>query len=222
MNKYSKLFFLFFLLFNLSHCNPFVVGDKRGDPRDKLGEDEFDLPPLQPLDYNEIKSKALSGACTDYNKGLVTSFLPPVQALQRCLHYIIDVGIKPICKRRKDLRELISYYKKQGDDEAVAILEEELYENEASEYDMADHMIDIADTLYDAEKNALEEINNLSDNWIDDDDKFGKKLLKSVGITTLRIGTKNEIGGTGKILDSKARNPCSSVDLYQKNRDEDQ
>ena len=206
MKAFQRIFLIFFLIC-FSACKPLESGDT-GGPRDR-GRGEPDFDDLEDIDLSEITSvpdkAALLENCGNYDCKSSINFsifgdYSPAKASQNCMCKLIDEGLKPLCKREKELKSLAR--KHEDDEEAleeIDIMQEEL---DIMKEDIGETLYVMADTSDELHADIEDELDEM-------DEDADSALTRFIINGGLRLVAKDQIGSTTRFAERRARNPCA-------------
>ena len=217
---------LFFIAFFLSSCNPLNLDDKEGRERNfkvdpAEGKRNFTFPDLEGISGSEIVNKSMSESCANYRNASSFSIFgdkSPSKALQNCLAKAMDDSLRPLCEDEKKAKKLKRIYEEDRNYELAEEMEEYLYDLEETKQDTANEIYFMADQFYDqcAEwEDDLEEELDLKDEIKSD----AKRLFEKFAVRGAKFLVSSECQGFSRVLDSRGRNPCISIDLYRLERE---
>lgn len=207
--KFLSIFFVSILFLSLSQCKPFSLDDENGN-RDKDKDGKIS-DRLRDIDLSET-GKDLLEDCTTHAHHVDFSLIPGNKELQNCLSKAIDDGLKPLCDREKELKELL---KNPGDNDRDEI-ETELEIIEEEKYILTDDIYAIADTFDDLANEVGSRLGDRIDRQVDKadaKDNWAKALgFEVVGVFT-DMAITTELDSYTRLVDSKARRACSTINF---------
>ena len=219
MKAFSRIFLVCFLAGGLVSCQPLESEDSGGRRDRGRGETDFDPGDIDDINLDEIKNidkKELLKNCHNYNCTSSINFslfgdASPARAAQNCMCKVMDEGLKPLCKKEKQLEKLAD--RRRGDDDAmeeIEIMQEEL---EIMKDDISDVFYSMADTSDDFHADIDDEIDEMYD---DADSTLEKLIANGLGLVA-----KDQFGSTTRFAERRGRNICLGNFFSNEDEEED-
>lgn len=208
--KTLKFLFLFVLL---ASCQPLSLDKDRGDGegrRDEArGEKDFKLPNIEDIGLDEIRKKANSENCDEYDKhtchSLVGKF-SPLRPFRNCFAKALEESLKPTCELENQYKEALEYYEDEGDRDKVEEIESGLGDIEEQKYEVTDELYLIADEFDKLTEDMIGDID-------DKEEEAGNSIFEKFLAGGARVVTRTEVGSFTRCLDARARRLCSNIDF---------